>query len=138
VFLNYTAVIPDDIYIPECNTLRYYAANEVTHEIYGLAIFLSGVAIPISVSLLRFLPWPTSWVTKFNAYLIDPPLLGHSHSAPIWGLGIMPTRGQALFIAYLWLINILLSACGYEVFPPSLFYPDKQYQVETWVANRFG
>ncbi len=138
VFLNYTAVVPDDIYIPEYNTLRYYAANEVTHEIYGLAIFLSGVAIPISVSLLRFLPWPTSWVTKFNAYLIDPPLLGHSHSAPIWGLGIMPTRGQALFIAYLWLINILLSACGYEVFLPSLFYPDKQYQVETWVANRFG
>ncbi|KND89445.1 Ferric/cupric reductase transmembrane component 2 [Tolypocladium ophioglossoides CBS 100239] len=138
VLLNYTAAIPDEIYQPEYDTIHSFASNEVTHDRYALVIFLSGVVMPIAFSLLRFLPWPASWVTRFNAYLVDPPAVGSQHSAPVWGLGIMPTRGQALFIAYFWLINIFLSAFGYGIFNPSLFYDSQSYEVQTYIANRFG
>lgn len=137
VLLNYTAAVPDEVYQPEYDAIHNYAASEVTHERYGLVIFLSGVVMPIAFSLLRFLPWPASWVARFNAYLVNPPAVGSQHSTPVWGLGIMPTRGQALFIAYFWLINIFLSALGYEILP-GLFYDSQSYEVQTYLANRFG
>ncbi|KAK7976966.1 hypothetical protein PG988_004456 [Apiospora saccharicola] len=45
-----------------------------------------------------------------------PPVLGRHHAVPLLGLGFVPTRGQALFIAYLWILNISLTAASY---PPS-------------------
>ncbi|PNY23158.1 Ferric/cupric reductase transmembrane component 2 [Tolypocladium capitatum] len=135
VLLNYTAAVPDEIYQPEYNTLRIYVSNEVTNARYGLVIFLSGIMMPIAFSLLRFLPWPASWVTRFNAYVVDPPAFGSQHSTPVWGLGIMPTRGQALFVAYLCLINIFLNAFGHEIFTPNLTHDSHFYNN---VSNRSG
>ncbi|TQV94779.1 ferric-chelate reductase [Cordyceps javanica] len=135
--LNFTALITDDQW-----KLRYVdiingSKNENTHSLYSLIILITGAGIPIVVSLLRFLPWPASWVTKVHAYLIDPPLVGSKHSTPIWGLGIMPTRGQALFIVYLWVINVVLSSVGYGT-ERGAWYESAKAQVMRNVANRLG
>ncbi|KAL6885680.1 ferric-chelate reductase [Trichoderma evansii] len=114
VLLNYTAIVPDDVYFGEYQRILHVAANETTHEIYALILFLSGVAIPVALSLLRFVPWPTTWINKFNGYIVYPPVIRNTNSTPIWGFTLMPTRGQALFIAQLWLFNILLSFLGFE------------------------
>ncbi|KAK8133366.1 hypothetical protein PG984_005378 [Apiospora sp. TS-2023a] len=45
-----------------------------------------------------------------------PPVLGSHHAVPLLGLGFVPTRGQTLFIACLWILNISLTAASY---PPS-------------------
>lgn len=135
--LNYTAVIPDDQYRLHMLDVSQGAKNEINNSKFGLILVVTGAAIPIALSLLRFLPWPASWVTKVNSYLIDPPLVGSKHATPIWGLGIMPTRGQALFILYLWMINIVLTIIGFEN-EPSNWYPVAKAAVMRNLANRLG
>jgi hypothetical protein len=138
ILLNYTAVVTDNQYIPNFNADSNFEKGEATHERYGLILFLTGSIIPIGLSLLRLLPWPTWLVSQVNALLIDPPLVRSKHSAPIWGIGTMPTRGQALFIAYLWLINIMLSSVGYDTIWPHSWYPDKGTEIAGYVSNRLG
>ncbi|KAJ6783149.1 hypothetical protein PWT90_01447 [Aphanocladium album] len=135
--LNYTAVIPDDQYKLHLIDVSSSARNEITHSKYGLILVITGAAIPIALSLLRFLPWPASWVTKVNAYLIDPPLVGSKHSTPVWGLGIMPTRGQALFILYLWVVNVVLSIVGYDTELGTWYLTTKDTVIRN-LANRLG
>jgi NAD(P)H-flavin reductase len=54
------------------------------------------------------------------------------------GLAIIPTRGQALFIAYIWAINIILSAVGYNITWPNSWYGTKPEEVVAYVGNRAG
>ncbi len=50
----------------------------------------------------------------------------------------MPTRGQALFVAYIWIINIILSAVGFELTSPNSWYETTTDQLLAYVANRVG
>lgn len=94
---------------------------------------------PVLFSLLRFVPLPASLTTRIYAVLIDPPVLGTKHALPaFFGLGIMPTRGQALFIAYIWVINIILCAVDYSLLWPTLWYTEHRLLVIGSVANRTG
>lgn len=129
ILLNYTAVVTDEQYIPNFDADSNFEIGERTHERYGLVLFVTGSIIPIGLSLIRLLPWPTWLVSRVNALLIDPPLVGSKHSTPVWGIGIMSTRGQALFIAYLWIINVLLSAAGYDIIWPHSWYPDRKTEI---------
>lgn len=113
------------------------AANYIGR--YRLAILLSCSLAPIFFSLLRFLPFPHAWVSKFYALVIDPPFIGSNHAVPVlFGLGIMPTRGQALFIFYLWGLNIILCAVGYQVTWPNLWFTSVSNEMVEWIANRTG
>ncbi|PHH92859.1 hypothetical protein CDD83_4281 [Cordyceps sp. RAO-2017] len=139
VLLNYTAMVPEETYLRQHDTIYHFVSNELTHERYALVLFLSGVIIPIALSLLRLLPWPTLWVTRFNAYVIQPPLVGTKHSTPLRGLGVMPTRGQAIFLLYLWLINIFLSLVGYDLScRGSLWSTNQTDEMKKYVSNRHG
>ncbi|KAK5990335.1 Ferric/cupric reductase transmembrane component B-like protein [Cladobotryum mycophilum] len=138
VLLNYTAIVDSEAWSRNYKTVANFANTEKTHARYGLVVFLAGVILPIGVSLLRFVPWPAFLVMRFRAYFIDPPLIGANHSVPIWGLGIMPTRGQTLFISYIWIINIVLSAVGFKTVWPHLWYSTHSQEVETYVGNRLG
>lgn len=112
-------------------------ANYFSH--YRLAVLLSCSLAPILLSLLRFLPFPQGWVSKFYAHVIDPPFIGTNHAVPVFfGLGIMPTRGQALFLFYIWGINIILSAVGYQVTWPNLWFTSVSNEMVEWIANRTG
>ncbi|KAK7921710.1 hypothetical protein PG985_009732 [Apiospora marii] len=90
-----------------------------------------GILAPVVLSLFRFLPLPPSLSSRIFAHLIDPPILGNRHAVPLLGLGLVPTRGQALFIAYLWILNITLTAVAY---PPSATRPD----LVSLVGHRVG
>lgn len=96
--------------------------------------------LPIVLSSLRFVPFPSVLVTRFNAWIIDPPLWGSKHKQPLAsGLGIVPTRGQALFITYIWAINIILSSIGYRSSQPNAWNPDnKRNEIITLISNRTG
>lgn len=134
--LNYTAIVPADVYQPYADTLAVHGRSEVTHSTYALVLLLSGAALPILMSFGRLIPFPAAIVTKFNAYLIDPPLLANPH--PIQEkLFVIPTRGQAIFIVYLFIINITLSICGLELISDNILYPGR-VQAWTYIANRTG
>lgn len=108
----------------------------------SLIILLSGVVIPIAVSLVATTvrPLPAAWCTKFNALIIDPPLFGHRHDTPVlFGLALMPTRGQALFVFYFIAINTVLPAVNYQYADPNTWYPGDGWR---WmcmlISNRLG
>lgn len=104
-----------------------------------IVLLVTGAAIPLALSLLRFVPFPASLVSKVHAYLIDPPLLGTRHSVPVLGLAITPTRGQALFILYLIAVNVILSAVGISSRQPHSWYPSGvTEEIINYVANRAG
>jgi NAD(P)H-flavin reductase len=87
---------------------------------------------------MRFLPLSHTFVSKFYAYCIDPPLFDRYHAVPVMGLAIVPTRGQALFIAYIWIMNIILSAVGYNLTWPNSWYGSKTEEITAFVGNRAG
>jgi hypothetical protein len=41
---------------------------------FSLIIFVTGCIAPTFLSLIRFVPLPSKFAIKLNAYLIDPPL----------------------------------------------------------------
>ena len=107
----------------------------------SIVLLVSGSAIPIALSLLRFVPFPAALVTKFNSWFIDPPVFGSHHKTPFAGLFQMSTRGQAFFIFYLIVINVILSAAGFKSMQPNSWYPStsgSDGEIVSYLANRLG
>lgn len=103
-----------------------------------LLVFLAGAVAPVGLSLLRLLPWPTKLRSRFYAYFIDPPAVGRRHNVPVFGLAMVPTRGQALFILYLLALNTVAAFAGYPRFTPNTWYPERSYELTRNIANRLG
>ena len=81
------------------------------------------------------------WSSQFNAWFIDPPLLGFRHKTPIAGLIHMPTRGQAFFIFYLLAINVIFSAAGINSKQPNAWYSSvsgSDGETVSYITNRVG
>ncbi|GFF39456.1 hypothetical protein IFM58399_05583 [Aspergillus lentulus] len=136
--LDIASLVEEETYLSNCNTLWTFEAVETSHERYGLVLLLTGAIIPIASSLLRFVPFPAALRVWLKAVFIDPPFVGRRHSSAILDTFFMPTRGQALFIAYLLLINIILCAVGFRSANPSIWYASKHDEILTYVANRTG
>jgi hypothetical protein len=105
----------------------------------SIIIIVLGFALPILLSLLRFIPWPQHLVSKFNATFIEPPLFGTRHKQPIGKIAHVPTRGQSIFIFYLFAINIILGASGIISKQPNAWWPgDVSGEVIGDLTNRMG
>lgn len=136
--LNYTAAMSDEAYEPYHQSIRVYIRDEITSGNYSFILFFTGALLPIALSLLRLLPWPSAVISKFNAYIVDPPLIDPKYAGFLSKLFVMPTRGQAIFIAYLFIINIVLSFVGFEVANPSAWYTSPRAEFLRYLANRTG
>lgn len=106
----------------------------------SLVVLLCGFVTPVAFSLLRFVPFSPSLRFRLNAIFNYPALIGSRHRSPIiYGLGIMPTRGQAFFIGYLVLLNLLVCAVDYHPGPqPNAWFPDTWSQVVVYMGDRTG
>ncbi|KAJ5294748.1 hypothetical protein N7508_009569 [Penicillium antarcticum] len=136
--LKSVSLVSDTTYALEYNTLTIFERVETSHEQYGLVLILTSAIIPIALSMTRFIPFPATWEAKFQARFIHPPLIGNRHNVPFFKTFVMPTRGQALLIAYFIIINIILCAVGYESAHPSSWYGSETIEIATYVSNRAG
>ncbi|KAK1758063.1 hypothetical protein QBC47DRAFT_410799 [Echria macrotheca] len=137
--LNGTELVSEFFYSMVYGSLDGIERNISIDNQYALVVLITCTLAPILFSLLRFVPLPPSLVSKLYAHLIDPPVFGTRHAVPaFFGLGIVPTRGQALFIFYIWAINIILSAVAYEITWPNLWFTDIPNEMVEWIANRTG
>ncbi|KAF2674344.1 ferric reductase-like protein transmembrane component 4 [Microthyrium microscopicum] len=137
--LNTTTLIPNSTWFTNFNADSEFETLEITSENFGLIIVLSGVLVPIVFSLARFLPFPSLWRSKVSALIVDPPLFGSKHSQPVfWNLLILPTRGQAFFIAYLTILNLVLSSVDIWTKQPNSWYESTNEAITTYIANRTG
>ncbi|KAI1472664.1 uncharacterized protein F4812DRAFT_454479 [Daldinia caldariorum] len=108
--LNEKCLVDETLYHAQHVSLNFNQNIEIQHERFGLVILLSGVVIPVGFSLLRFLPFPKRWASALSGHFIYPSLLRPWRNSPVAAVvGDPPTRGQALFIGYLILLNIFLS-----------------------------
>ncbi|PKS05943.1 hypothetical protein jhhlp_007776 [Lomentospora prolificans] len=136
--LNTTTAVSDEVYWSQYNTLVAFEEVEAKHSRFGLVVLITGVGIPVAFSFLRFLPFPKSWVSTFYAYVIDPPAFGTRHAVPAFGLAIIPTRGQALFIFYIIAINVILSSVGYRATGDNAWFATSAAQIRAYISNRVG
>ncbi|KAH7015034.1 hypothetical protein EDB80DRAFT_831816 [Ilyonectria destructans] len=136
--LNRTISLTDDEYIPYLNSIMSFKITSKNESKFSLLVFIGGAVAPVALSLLRLLPWPVKLRSKFYAYFIDPPVFGKSHNVPVLGLAMVPTRGQAIFIIYIILINCAVSFVGFPTYTPNAWYPDRSYELIRYMGNRFG
>ncbi|KAI0128149.1 hypothetical protein F4776DRAFT_655395 [Hypoxylon sp. NC0597] len=136
--LNSTALVSEETYLGVYNAHFYFEQMETRQSEFGLVLLITGTVIPIACSLLRFVPFPKAIASWFNAHFINPPLFGRRHRNPVLNLAIMPTRGQAMLIAYFIAINVVLSCAGYKPVMPNAFYETKRDQLLVYIANREG
>ncbi|KAF5535262.1 ferric reductase Fre2p [Fusarium phyllophilum] len=135
---NRTISIDSTTYQSYMNGVKGYKAVAKNESMYSILAFMTCVMVPIGFSLLRFLPLPTSFRSKVYGYLIDPPAWGRQHSVATLGIGMVPTRGQALFILYLIGINCLATFAGYPNYTPNGIFPDRHYELMRHMGNRAG
>ncbi|KAI1097402.1 hypothetical protein F4804DRAFT_347211 [Jackrogersella minutella] len=138
LLLNTTTLVGEQEFLASYNALSLCEQMDKNQTNFGLVILITGAVIPLACSLLRFVPFPKALVSRFNAYIVEPPLFGRRHRAPIHNLGIMPTRGQAILIAYFVIINIVLSSVGYRLAMPNSWYDTKREELLSYIRNRQG
>lgn len=111
------------------------------HEYFGMVVFLTSIGIPIVLSLLRFAPFPRRLASKLNGHFIYPSLLQPWRGSRVGAvLDDPPTRGQALFICYIILINLFLSCFTFKTYPLGFgyFYINGPDQVMGNLSDRLG
>ncbi|KAK1826972.1 ferric reductase like transmembrane component-domain-containing protein [Podospora conica] len=136
--LNVTSLVPDSTYESQFIALGVFETAETGHSRYSLVVLLTGFLIPIAASALRFLPFPARLRTRLAASFNHPAVFGSRHRTPV-GAGIVPTRGQALFIGYLVLINILV--CVVDIRPgpqPNAWFESDWHSIMTYLSDRAG
>ncbi|KAH7024545.1 uncharacterized protein B0I36DRAFT_250962 [Microdochium trichocladiopsis] len=141
--LNTPSLSRDAVYLANYNAKYFFELSEERHVDYGLILFISGLVVPIFTSWLRFLPFPHRLTTRLRAIVVDPPLIGRRHREPVGHAFLMPTRGQAIFILYLFAINITLCSFGYTTTPATAgstnaWFPKPTTELLAYISNRTG
>ncbi|EME44707.1 hypothetical protein DOTSEDRAFT_88769 [Dothistroma septosporum NZE10] len=133
------SLVDNDIWLAHYHGDSVFARNERMHVTVGLVLLLSSTGVPIIASFLRFVPFSQRFVSRFRAAFIDPPAWSTRHRVPVAkGQVLMPTRGQVIFIAYLWTMNIIACSVGYEVKTPDSWWATVPIELATLIAYRTG
>lgn len=112
---------------------------ERQHNRSAIILILGTLAMPFLASLGRSLSIRKSWNCRFISSLEYAALWGRRHSVPLpYGIGILPTRGQALFIAYLIFLNGALCCAGYWLLEPNIHGVSAKHRLTSYIANRTG
>ncbi|UPK97852.1 hypothetical protein LCI18_008787 [Fusarium solani-melongenae] len=141
--LNVTSFVLKANWQKQYNGMTSFETNEIGHVTYTIAIMLVAIFLPVVLSLFRLIPAlnrSISW-TWLNSVLNHPPAWGTSHRSPValhLGGGLVPTRGQLLFILLISLLNfVFLTAPYYNIQPQSSFASLREQEIST-IGNRAG
>lgn len=139
--LNVTSFIAPKDWQKSYNGMLDFETNENGHSTYTIVIMLVAVFLPVALSLLRFIPGliqSRAW-TFFQASMIYPAVLGKRHREPAAGsVGIVPTRGQALYIFVISLLNLVFLVAPYVYHHPQATFASPAEQQLSIIGNRAG
>ncbi|KAK4102408.1 hypothetical protein N658DRAFT_566000 [Parathielavia hyrcaniae] len=139
--LNVTSFIAPKDWQKQYNGMLDFELNENGHSTYTIAIMLVAILLPIPLSLLRFVPGVAksrAW-TSFQSALINPPVYGKRHRTPVAGaVGLMPTRGQAMYIFLISLLNLVFLVAPYVYHHPQSTFASRAEQELSIIGNRAG
>ncbi|EWC45685.1 hypothetical protein DRE_05246 [Drechslerella stenobrocha 248] len=141
--LNVTSVIAAKDWMLQYNGMRNFELNENGHSTYGITLVLVALSLPVLTYLLRYIPGLArlrTW-THFSAIFNYPALWGTKHRAPvamIVGGGVVPTRGQALYITVISVLNIVFLAAPYVTIQPQSIFGSWKEQSLSVIGCRAG
>ncbi|CAI6332360.1 unnamed protein product [Periconia digitata] len=137
--LDSTMLYDDFLWESFRGTLWAFENAETHHSRMIITLITLTFATPILLSLVVRLPFMTGVMDKLKPRLIYPSLIGTYHTRPLpFNLGNSPTVGQALWIAGFAVVNVILTAVGYSLYTPNLYFETKEYQILCYVAARTG
>ncbi|KAF5613133.1 FRE1-ferric (and cupric) reductase [Fusarium subglutinans] len=137
--LNETSFIGPEDWQLQYNYLFDFEANEAGHTTMTLTVTLVAIFLPAIISLLRYIPGLTKsrgW-SYWQSFLIVPAVFGKRHREPTVA-GNVPNSGQALYIALISTLNILLWLGPYTVHQPQAGFASLKMQTISVVGNRAG
>ncbi|OLN96039.1 Ferric reductase transmembrane component 3-like protein 2 [Colletotrichum chlorophyti] len=141
--LNVTSFIAETDWQKQYNGMMSFEINENGHSTYSIIVMLVALFLPVVLSLSRFFPRLTrsrtwSWL---NSTLVHPIVFGTKHREPVAvkvGGGIVPTRGQAIYIAIISFLNIVFLLAPYHMIQPQGTFGSAQEQEISVIGNRAG
>ncbi|KAF9880525.1 ferric reductase transmembrane component 4 [Colletotrichum karsti] len=138
--LNVTSFVGPSEWQLQWNYLHDFEVNEAGHSTVTIVITIVAVFLPVALSLLRFIPGFTkSYAWAFwQSLLIHPAVFGRRHREPAAGIGNIPTRGQALYICLISILNILLWLGPYTIHQPQASFTSLKMQSISIIGNRAG
>ncbi|KAJ5779914.1 hypothetical protein N7457_005074 [Penicillium paradoxum] len=87
--------------------------------------------------MLENTPWVGTGLHWIDTHLIVPSPLATTKRRYLLGC-TFPTRAEALIVMGFWMISIVLSVVGYEIFPGNIYWPDIPSQILRYSADRTG
>ncbi|KAL2198323.1 ferric reductase like transmembrane component-domain-containing protein [Corynascus similis CBS 632.67] len=137
--LNSTSFILPADWQRQYNGMFDFEVNETGHSTYTIVVMLIAILLPVPLSLVRFVPGLASnkaW-SLLQSALIHPATFGTRHRAPVAG-GTMPTRGQALYISLISILNIIFLLAPYVHHHPQSTFGSLAEQSLSIIGNRAG
>ncbi|KAK2767773.1 hypothetical protein FQN54_003932 [Arachnomyces sp. PD_36] len=140
--LNVTSFIAPMDWQMQYNGMLDFETNESGHTYYTVAIFLVAVLLPIPLSLLHRIPGVIKsrpWSALQSAF-ITPAAFGKRHREPVAGVVglVVPTRGQALYIFLISLLNLIFLFAPYIYHHPQSIFVSQASQALSIIGNRAG
>ncbi|KAF6798242.1 Ferric reductase transmembrane component 3-like protein 2 [Colletotrichum sojae] len=141
--LNVTSFVVEADWQKQYNGMMSFEINEMGHATYTIIVMLVALFIPVILSLTRFIPSLTrsrTW-TWINMTLVHTVSFGSKHREPVAlkaGGGIVPTRGQALYIALISFLNLIFLLAPYHMIQPQSTFGSRQEQEISVIGNRAG
>lgn len=98
-----------------------------------------GFGIPVLLTRLGCLPYMTGMLGRLNPYLVYPSAVGTYQVRPLpYLLGNAPTVGQALYVAVMIILNVVLTAVNYRSAQPNAWFANQYQEIMSWVMYRTG
>ena len=102
-------------------------------------LLVVGFGIPIVLTWVGHLPYMTGLLEKLKPYVVYPTIVGTYQVRPLpYLLGNAPTTGQSLYIAVMVILNVILTAVGYEAVIPHAWYANVYQEIMAYVMWRTG
>ncbi|KAG4431970.1 hypothetical protein IFR05_012543 [Cadophora sp. M221] len=139
VMLNVTSFVDPEVWQMGYNYMLDFETNEAGHSTMTIVIAIVAIFLPIVLSLIRFIPWlgQSDLWNAIQRRAIYPTLLGSRHRVPVAG-GVMPTRGQAMYIFLISFLNVILLLAPYVYHRPQASFSTLGLQTLSIVGNRAG
>ncbi|KAH7386044.1 ferric reductase-like protein transmembrane component 4 [Pyrenochaeta sp. MPI-SDFR-AT-0127] len=137
--LNATRLVAPVQWQLQWNYLSDFEINENGHSTMTITIAIVAILLPVLLSLFRFIPSTTAsqgW-SRIKSTLIYPATFGRHHRTPVAG-GLVPTRGQSLYILLISLLNLILLVAPYTITQPQASFTSKGRQFLSIIGNRAG
>jgi len=138
--LNATSFIAPADWQLQYSGMLDFETNENGHTWYTISIMLIAIFLPVPLSLLRFVPGIANsqmWSAMQSA-LVTPAVYGKRHREPLSQVGLVPTRGQAMYIFLISILNLIFLLAPYVYHHPQSTFGSREEQELSIIGNRAG